>query len=150
VNAFDTELAVERGTGSLIIITGRDVTLADSFVNELGDVFIGQDQFGFISFATDAEGFRTLWWTSLTGRVIDIDGLTLEISESDKFPDEFADVPCGVCDTDLWDVREDCDEIDVPPVTVRICGNDVVVSMIMSVGGLFAFAIPARRRRHGE
>lgn len=145
VNASDTELVVLR-TGELAIITGRDVTLADSFVNDQGDVFIGNDQFGFISFATDADGFRTLWWTSLTGRVLDIDGLTLEINETDKFPDDFADVPCGVCDSGLWDIRADCDDIDVPPVTVRLCGNDVVITMIMSFGGLLAFAVPMRRR----
>jgi len=145
INASDTELVV-LSTGELTIITGRDVTLADSFVNDQGDVFIGNDQFGFISFATDDDGFRTLWWTSLTGRVIDIDGLTLEVSETNLFPSDFGDVPCGVCESGLWDIRADCDEPIDEPVTVRLCGNDVVITMIMSLGGLFAFAVPVRRR----
>lgn len=146
VNASDTELVVLRTTGELTIITGRDVTLADSFVNDLGDVFIGNDQFGFISYATDGDGFRTLWWTSLTGRVIDIDGLTLEIRETNTFPSDFRNVPCGVCDSGLWDVRADCDDV-LPPVTIRICGNDVVIATILSVGGLLAMAFPVRLRR---
>lgn len=145
VNALDTELVVLR-TGRLMIITGRDVELTESFVNDQGDVFIGNDQFGFISFATDNDGFRTLWWTSLTGRVIDIDGLTLEIRESNELPRSFSRVDCSVCESGLWDIRADCDEPIDEPVTVRLCGNDVVITMIMSLGGLFAFAVPVRRR----
>lgn len=147
VNSADAELVVLRDTGELTIITGRDVTLADSFVNADGDVFIGNDQFGFIAFATDADGFRTLWWTSLTGNVIDIDGITLEISETTLSPGDLANVPCGVCDSGLWDFRADCDDPVVPPITVRVCGNDVVIPMIMSFGGLFAFGFPLGRRR---
>lgn len=147
VNTADTELVVLRNSGELVIVTGLDNVLPGSVVNAVGDVFIDDQPSGIISFQEDADGFRTLFWTSFAGRVIDVDGLTFEVRETDLFPSEISNVPCGVCDSGLWDIRADCDDVIIPPVTIRLCGNDVVIAMIMSFGGLFVFAFPARRRR---
>jgi hypothetical protein len=142
VNAANVELVVIAATGELAIVSGADRIFEDTFVDGAGDVFFDGVYAGSITFETDGDGFRTLWWTSLTGRVIEVDGFRGEPSESDLFPDDFVDVPCDACD--FWDDQRDCGVVDPSP-GFSICGIDVVLpSMVLLVSlGL----ISASRRR---
>lgn len=106
VNAANVELVVLLNSDNLTIVTGADTDLVNTEVLNSGEVLIDGDSFGFIEFATDDEGFRTLWWLSLTGRVIEVDGITGAPSESEFFPSDFANVPCDACP--FWDDGEIC------------------------------------------
>jgi hypothetical protein len=145
VNAGNAEFVVLRATGQLRRVTGNDLTFTESFVDAEGFVFFNDEPAGLLEFATDDDGFRTLWWLTLTGTVIEIDPLTGEPVASDRFPDEFKDVPCDACE--LWDDQTICVE---PPPTVRLCGVDVPVAMTLSLLGLSGLTYlrqPSRRRR---
>ena len=109
VNAGNAELVVLSDTGELVIVTGADIVVVGSFVDFDLNVFLGILPFGIIDFATDGDGFRTLWWMTLTGTVVDIDPFTLEPSDSGLFPSDFASVPCDACP--LWDEPLDCDGV---------------------------------------
>ncbi len=151
VNAANAELVVLRSTGQLTIVTGLDVTLQDTIVDENGDVFFEGESFGFLSFEEDGDGTRTLWWVSLTGNVLDVDQITGEPFPTNMLPTDFVDVPCDACP--LWDVPEVCDEpvapppdIVLPPITVNLCGSDLTIGMIMSFSGLMMLGFTSRRR----
>jgi len=118
VNATNAELVVLIDSRRLVIVTGTDTELVNTEVLNSGEVLIDGDSFGFIEFATDAEGFRTLWWVSLTGRAIEVDGFTGAPSVSDLLPAGFANIPCDACP--FWDdgsictcvVDSECDDFD--------------------------------------
>jgi hypothetical protein len=142
VNVANAELVVIAATGELAIVSGADRIFGSTFVDSAGDVFFGDVFVGSISFETDGDGFRTLWWTSLTGRVVEVDGFTGEPFESDLFPDDFVDVPCDACD--FWDDQIVCEVVEPPP-TVSLCGVDVVLPstvLLVSLG-----LMSASRRR---
>lgn len=118
VNAANVEAVVLLNSRRLVLVTGTDTELVNTEVLNSGEVLIDGDSFGFIEFATDADGFRTLWWVSLTGRAMQVDGLTGLPSESNLFPQDFANVPCDACP--FWDdgsictciTDSDCDDFD--------------------------------------
>lgn len=120
VNAANAELVVLIDTRHLVIVNGEDIELPNTEVLNSGEVLIDGDSFGFIEFATDHEGFRTLWWVSANNRVIDVgfDGLDITVSESSLGPESFERVPCNACP--FWDdgsictcvVDSECDDFD--------------------------------------
>jgi len=130
-------------TRHLAIITGNDLILEDTLVDENGFVFFEGDPVGAIGFATDGDGRRSIWWMSLTGTVVDVDGFTGEPSQTNKFPTDFDDVPCDACE--FWDNPAACAEPE-PPVTVNVCGADVVLPTSL-MATLFATLSLVRRRR---
>ena len=145
INAENAELVVLSDTGQLVIVTGRDVILEDTFVTAEGDVLYHGQSTGFITFETDGDGLRSVWWVSLTGRVVSIDGFTGEPAITDMLPTDFVDVPCDACD--LWDNPTDCLEPDpvVPPVTINLCGTNTVLAMSMTLIGLVVTGLVRRR-----
>lgn len=144
VNADNAELVVSRTTGQLILVTGPDVTLVDTFVDEDNFVYFEGDPVGVIDFYTDADGFRTLWWTTLNGRVVSVDGFTGEPSDTNRTPASYDDVPCDACD--FWDDRTLC---DTEPPVVNICGVGVPIVTAMSLMSLAAPKFMIRRRGRG-
>ncbi len=148
INAGNAELVLLRSTGQLVLVTGRDVTLEDTFVDEANNVFYFDQQVGFIDFAEDGDGLRTLWWVSLTGRTIDIDGLSGEPFESQSSPFDFNEVACDACP--LWDDPTICEgppTIIEGPTTVTLCGTNVTIGMIGSMMGLIMLRFSQRRRK---
>jgi len=125
VNAANAELVVLSDTGELVIISGVDVVLDATFVDADGFVFFDGFPVGVIDFAEDGDRFRTLWWTSLSGTVVEVDEFTGEPFATDLFPSDFHGVPCDACA--FWDDPADCvidsdldgipDEIDFCPDT---------------------------------
>jgi len=111
INAGNTELVILTNTGQFVIVSSNgqdvaDVLLADTAVGADGSVITAFGPAGFIKFATDADGFASLFWVSLTGRVFDVDGFTGQPAETDKFPEEFANVLCDACP--FWDDPSAC------------------------------------------
>ncbi len=171
VNAANAELVVRSDTGNLVIVSGVDVILQDTVVDLNGSVFLAgvdvfgvefRDPVGFIDFADDGDGFRTLWWTSLTGTVVNVDDFTGELTSTDLFPSDFIDVPCDACP--FWDDPTVCNEEPLPrpppptqPVTIGLCGSGTTLSLSLIVVGLTLMrltgsrsVIPVRRRRQGR
>ncbi len=109
VNAANAELVILSATGEFVIVTGEDVTLEGIVVDFDGSVFLDESPAGLIAFATDGDGFRTLWWMSLTGLVINVDDLTGEPTVSDLSPGDFVDVGCDACA--FWDDTVLCGDI---------------------------------------
>ena len=146
INADNAKLVLLRQTGQLAVVTGRDVTLQDTFVDADGFVSFEGLPAGVIGFAVDDDGFRTLWWMTLTGRVVSVDGFTGQPAESDRFPSDFTNVPCDACP--FWDDPAVCTPPDDPPQpgnTVRLCGVDVPLSLGMTMMGLAVMSFARRR-----
>lgn len=139
VNADNAELVVLRDTGQLVIVTGRDTILEDSLVTAEGEVLVNGQQAGFLGFETDGDGLRTLWWTSLTGRVVSVDEFTGEPTTTNRIPADYRSVPCDACE--LWDDPTVCETEPPQPVVIRFCGNNIVVGMIMTLGGLMMLGV---------
>jgi hypothetical protein len=149
VNAANAELVVLADTGQFVIVTGDDVTLEDTLVDFDGFVYLETgipgllDAVGYIGFAEDGDGYRTLWWTSLTGRVVSVDGFTGEPTETDLFPSDFYGVPCDACDywddpLACWDpsVDDDSDDYIDEPITFNLCGLNAQVGAALTAVGL--------------
>jgi len=130
-------------TRQLAIVTGNDLILEDTLVDESGFVFFEGEPVGAIGFATDGDGRRSIWWMSLTGRVVDVNGFTGEPSQTNKLPTDFNDVPCDACE--FWDNPAACEDPE-PPVTVNVCGADVVLPTSL-MATLFATLSLVPRRR---
>lgn len=146
VNASNAELVVSSVTGQLILVSATDVTLQGTFVDADGFVFFEGESFGLIGFDEDGDGFRTLWWLTLTGTVIEIDSLTAVPSATPDRPEDFHDVPCDACD--FWDDSSVCEE---PTVTVPLCGVDVPITLPMIEFGLGLMGFVQRGRfAHGS
>lgn len=131
INAGNAELVVFSDTGELVVITGTDVFFDGSFVDLDGTVFLDGFPFGIIDFATDGDGFRTLWWMTLTGTAVDIDPFTFGLSDSGLFPSDFASVPCEACP--FWDEPFVCDgaviidsDLDGIPDVIDLCPDTLV------------------------
>lgn len=110
VNAGNVELVVYSDTGELVIVTGVDLFLGDSFVAANGDVFFDGLPFGFITFAVDGDGFLSLFWLTDFGTVVDVDLTLFYPVDSGLFPDQFVGVPCEACP--FWDDQFECAVFD--------------------------------------
>ena len=151
VNVSNAELVVLSSTGELVIVTGTDVILEDTYVDGNNNVFYLDDPVGFIEFATDGDGLGTVWWLSLTGNVVEVDGFTGEPFQTDLLPSDFQDVPCDACD--FWDDPTACttvvvDDPTIPgiPVTINFCGAGGAATMMMTLMGLSVMGLARRRR----
>lgn len=126
VNADNAELVVLSATGELVLVSGDDIILANTFVDTSGFVFYEGSPFGVIDFAEDGSGFRTLWWMTFLGAVIQIDELTGVPSVSDRSPGDFMNIPCDA--QPFWDAcldNSDCDDDNI--CTVDICNGGVCI-----------------------
>lgn len=154
VNAANAELVVLSSTGQLVIVTSEDLTLVDTLVDLDGFVSFLGDPVGKIGFAEDNDGFRTLWWTSLTGRVVSVDEFTGEPTTTDLFPSDIANVPCDACP--FWDDPRVCavpveEPVDGPdildiPLTINFCGANMPLSMALTASGLGLIGLTRRGR----
>lgn len=147
VNASNVELVVLHATGELAVVTGIDATLSGTEVDGAGNVFFDGAPAGFITFAEDGDGLRSLWWISLTGRVIELDGLSGEPIESDSFPDDFRGAGCDACD--FWDDQTICADppVEEPDVVISFCADGIVLPMFMMIGCLSAVRLVRSPRR---
>jgi len=145
INANNAELVLISSTNQLAIVSGTDVTLENTLVDENGFVFFEGKPVGAIGFATDGDGLRSIWWMSLTGTVVDVDGFTGEPAQTNKFPTDFVDVPCDACE--FWDNPAACvvDE-PKPPITVNLCGADVALPTGLMATVMATLSLVRRRR----
>lgn len=152
VNALNNELVVLNGTSQLMIVSSRDTILADTFVDLEGFVFLGIDPVGVIEFVEDADGFRTLWWLTLDGRIVELDPFTAEPSASNEVPQDVRNVACNACefvDNPLAELCAADDDVvsDNPfvPVILNFCGVGSGMMLSMSLCGYIGLAIVRRR-----
>ncbi len=106
VNAANLEVVVLTDTGELVVVTGDDYILPRTFVDEEGVFFFDGLPFGEVAFASDGDGFRTLWLLAPDGTVLELDEFTGEPIFTNLFPVDFVSVPCDACE--LWDDPADC------------------------------------------
>ncbi|MBI3834087.1 MAG: hypothetical protein HY287_07130 [Planctomycetes bacterium] len=109
VNTTNVQLVVLTDTGEFVIVSGTDVILSHLHVDANLNVTFDDLPFGLIDFAEDGDGFRTLWWLTFQGTVVDLDTLTLEPSDSGRLPSEFHDVGCDACS--LYDDPTACTSV---------------------------------------
>ncbi|GMU37055.1 MAG: immunoglobulin domain-containing protein [Phycisphaerae bacterium] len=118
VNAANAELVVLTETAEeprqFALVTGSDVTLADSLIDDDLNVFFQGQAFGRIAFLEDGDGLATLWWVDAFDNVVALDPITLLPETTSDRPDDFVDVPCDACQ--FWDREEDCP--DEPEETI--------------------------------
>ncbi|MGB0716652.1 MAG: hypothetical protein ACPGXK_12275 [Phycisphaerae bacterium] len=145
INAANIELVLLGTTSELVAVSGADTIIDGTFVNENNQVFFNNQPVGTLAFDTDADGFRTLWWVSLTGRVIAVDGFDGTPTESDAFPSDFENVPCDACE--FWDDQSVC-QIDVtdPDINLDLCGLISGSTLALTMLGLTGLKM---RRRFG-
>lgn len=148
INATNAELVVLSATGQLVIVSGQDVVLPDTFVDLGGFVFFGDDAAGLIEFATDADGLRSLWWMSITGHVVNVDGFTGEPTVSDQFPSDFSDAPCDACE--FWDDQSVCpdsndDDFTFPQIIINLCGANAQLGLALTAVSLGLMSLTRRR-----
>jgi hypothetical protein len=149
INADNAQLVLLTATSQLSIVTQTDVTLQDTQVDADGFVTFEGQPAGAIGFATDGDGLRTVWWMSLTGTVVNVNGFTGEPTQTNKSPSDFFDVACDACQ--FWDDPTVCapappPEPTPPPVTVNLCGTSVQLPIGLTAGGLVALSFARRRR----
>lgn len=117
VNTENAELVVLESTGQLVYVTEFDWVLFETFVDEEGFVFFDGFPAGFIEFATDGDGFRTLWWFYSIDDVADVNTVTGQPTPTGLTPAVFFNVPCDACE--FWDILSDCADLDFDGVADR-------------------------------
>ena len=149
INADNAQIVLLTSTGQLSIVTGTDVTLQYTLVDADGFVTFEGQPAGAIGFAADGDGLRTVWWMSLTGTVVNVNGFTGEPTQTNKSPSDFFDVACDACQ--FWDDPTVCAPVPAPepsptPVTVNLCGTSVQLPIGLTAAGLVALSFARRRR----
>jgi len=149
INADNAQLVLLTATSQLSIVTQTDVTLQDTQVDADGFVTFEGNPAGAIGFAADRDGKRTVWWMSLTGAVVNVNGFTGEPTETNKSPSDFVDVACDACQ--FWDDPTVCAPVPPPepspsPVTVNLCGQSVQFPIGLTATSLVALSFARRRR----
>lgn len=149
INANNAQLVVDQ-TSHLVIVSGADVNLQDAFVDAQGFVIFEEESSGTIDFAVDDDGNTRLFWMTLTGSVVNVNGFTGEPSDSGKTPDEFSGVRCDACplwdDPRVCDNPDDPDDPDQPTTTFDLCGVDVPVTVGLIGLGLVPWRLTRSRR----
>jgi hypothetical protein len=161
INAANAELVILRDTRQLVLVSGEDVTLESTFVDPGGFVVFEEADAGLIAFREDGDGFRTLWWTTLIGRAVNVDPFTGEPTESNRVPSDSINVPCDACE--FWDDRSVCPPSDddgpdtLPPLTINLCGVGTQLSLALTALGLSVMSLmryrpapPTPDRRRGR
>ncbi len=148
INTGNAELVVIRATGQLAIVSGADVIIDQLVVDADYNVSYFGQPVGALSYETDGDGLRSVWWTSLTGRVVNVDGFTGEPSTTNLLPSDFVDAGCEACD--FWDDPAACpdnadDNVD-NELTINICGTSVPLVLNLSLVGLVGLRVSTRRR----
>ncbi len=149
VNTLNSELVVLSDTGQLMLVSNLDTILTDSFVDLDSLVFVNGEPAGSIEFAEDGDGFRTLWWLTFDGRVIDLDSLTLEPLVSDAFPTDFVSTPCDSCEFGLVDNPPIgvCPTLGGGGIPLELCGLGVGGNLFMAMTMCGFVALRSTRRR---
>jgi len=142
VNADNAKLVVLQSTGQLVLVNGVDVTLQDAVADQNGFVSFEGNPAGVIGFATDGDGLRSLWWLSLTGKVVDVNGFTGAPTETSKVPGDYKNAACDACE--FWDDPTACPS-KTPP-TVHLCGVDVPITAAILIPALMGLRLVRRRR----
>ena len=149
INADNAQLVLLTATNQLSIVTQTDVTLQDTLVDADGFVTFEGNPAGAIGFATDGDGKRTVWWMSLTGTVVNVNGFTGDPTQTDKSPSDVPNAACDACP--FWDDATVClpvppPEPPPPPVTINLCGQSVQFPIGLTATALVALSFARRRR----
>ena len=158
INAANAELLTLYDSGEVVVISGADVLLGDLFVNVYDEVFYQDEPAGVIAFFDDADGLPAVFWTSLTGTLMQIDTLTGAPSDSQQYPDQITGTGCDACelvDESIFCEEQDGDEDDpAPPSTLDIlqgkCGDGSGDAVAAGIILLPVVARSTRRQRRGR
>ncbi len=139
VNAANTQLVVLTDTGQLAVVSGEDTVLEDTLVDETGAVTFEGGPAGFLRFDTDGDGARRVFWETLTGRLITVDGISGVPTESNRTSDDLRNVSCDACE--FLDNAPECPEpeprettITRQPVGGTTCADQQVTLLVEATG----------------
>lgn len=110
VNLARASAGVIDATGELQVLDGAVIPFSQVDVN--GFVSVDRVPVGFIAFADDGDGLRTLWWLWFDGSVVDLDRQSEQPRGTLQLPSDFQRVACGACD--IIDDLEICGCGDAP------------------------------------
>jgi len=110
VNASNMELVVLDPSGELARVDGTDVAFVDTYVDGDDNVYYNGFLVGYIEFATDGDGYETLWLFTTLDDVADVDPVTGDLAITNLFPTDFVNVPCDACA--YWDAPDECNDAD--------------------------------------
>jgi len=96
INTANAELVLLE-SDQLAVVSGLDTVLEDSFVNEDDEVFIDGEPAGYLEFLTDGDGYRSMFWTTLTGNMVEVDAFTGQPSDSGLLPGDRINAGCDAC-----------------------------------------------------
>ncbi len=156
-NGGPIELVILAESAELMIVSRTDTILGGTFVDIDNFVFIDGQPKGVIEYATDGDGFRTVWWLALDGSVVEFDPFTAQVTPGASFPENFTNVACDACEfvdfppADVCDVVSTDPGVDltgvITPIIVNICGAGASSAMsLMMVGcGLVGLRRTGRR-----
>ncbi|HEY3244820.1 MAG TPA: hypothetical protein VGM03_15875 [Phycisphaerae bacterium] len=129
INTLDTPLILRSDDNVLVAVNGPDRALPALVVDENDCVLFNGQPAGFITFATDGDQRRSVWWlTSATGRVVQLDDFTGQPQATERAPADFHNVACDACA--FWDTRSDCEIVSngngsATSPGLRLCGSGV-------------------------
>lgn len=124
-------LLILADTAELMIVSRTDTILSGTFVDLDNFVSDNGAPTGVIEYVDDGDGFRTVWWVSLDGTVVEVDPFTGEAIPGTRFPEEFTNVACDACEFVDFPPADVCDVIVddgpdlgsiVAPIVVNLCG----------------------------
>ncbi|MFH0983058.1 MAG: hypothetical protein V2A79_16185 [Planctomycetota bacterium] len=108
IHGANAEFVVLESTGELVKVSGPDVILSDLMVDEVANVYYGDELAGFIEFDIDADGNRALFWLTLIGPLVAIDAFDARPSESTLSPGDIRNTGCDACP--VWDNPTTCQD----------------------------------------
>ena len=91
---------------------------------------------GYIEIAEDGDGLPTVFWTTLTGTLLEINTLTGEPSDSGVMPNERTSTGCDACDYIEQSVHCDSNDSDTQngnSETPAICGSGAFDTILASM-----------------
>ena len=147
------QLVILADTAELMIVSRTDTILTGTFVDLDNFVSDNGQPKGVIEYADDGDGFRTVWWVSLDGTVVEIDSFTAEASVGASFPEEFTNVPCDACEFVDQPPADVCDVVVddggggvVAPIVVNLCGTGIgsTAMLAMTLCGFLGLRLTRR------
>ncbi|MHC4065684.1 MAG: hypothetical protein ACYSUI_14470 [Planctomycetota bacterium] len=153
INAENVRLVISDPDSTLILVSGADRVLVNTFVDDDSNVFIESEQVGFLEFARDANDRRRVFWVTDIGSLYRLE-TNGEPVATDFFPEE-VEGSCDPCPL-LWDNDADC-RLN-PPLNDEepgatggligsLCGVGSSGAGLASAFGLVTMSLTRARRR---
>jgi hypothetical protein len=149
VTGSNQDFVVLFDSGYLTTLSGTVLTdiVVDLSNSALPVTFQGEP-FGFLDFRTDADGFDTLFWLSLTDTVVGIDSFTSEPFDSDRFTSQITGTLCDACSEVDSSLCDDGGSTNDPlDDALNLCGAGLLDALASAIIAFPVLGFVSSRRR---